>query len=168
MSASVRLAAASAVAASLFATTLPASSADLYAPPYGSTYEEPTYGDVYEDEAPRYGRYAGRDEDESDYPRRRVFRDEAFDPSYGSPRYGARRGECVPRKIAHARLRADGWHDFGDFLARGNVVLMHARGPSGRLFDLTIDTCSGEIVATRPLDEGRTFAGTQRRRWQRY
>jgi hypothetical protein len=154
MSASVRLAAASAVAASLFATTLPASSADLYAPPYGSTYEEPTYGDVYEDEAPRYGRYAGRDE--------------AFDPSYGSPRYGARRGECVPRKIAHARLRADGWHDFGDFLARGNVVLMHARGPSGRLFDLTIDTCSGEIVATRPLDEGRTFAGTQRRRWQRY
>jgi hypothetical protein len=168
MPASVRLAAVSAVAASLFAATLPARAADLYAPPYASAYEESRYGDAYPDEVRRYGRYIDRDEDERVYPGWRFRKDEAFDPPYRRPRYGARSGECTPRRVAHARLRADGWYDFGDFLARGDVVLMHARRPSGRLFDLTIDTCSGEVIAARPLDEGRTLARTQRRNLQRY
>ncbi len=155
MPASVRLAAVSAVAASLFATTLPARSADLYAPPpYGSAYDEPRYGDSYDEDAPAYERYAEPQDN--------------LEPRYVPPRYAAQGGDCVPRRIAHARLRADGWRDFRDFLARGNVVLMQARRPSGRLFDLTIDTCSGEIIAARPLDEGRVIAAGQRRYLQPY
>jgi hypothetical protein len=164
MPASVRLAAASAVAASLFAAALPAHSADLYAPPYGSNYER--YGDAYDEDGQRFDRYSDRDEDERVYPGWRFRKDEAFDPPYRRPRYAGRHDDCVPRQVAHARLRAEGWYDFGNFLARGDVVLMQARRPSGRLFDVTVDTCSGEVVAARPLDEARTFAAGPRRDWR--
>jgi hypothetical protein len=138
---------------------LPAQSADLYGPRYGSAYEDP----------PAYESYAEPEEEfEAPYRSRHAYKhdykDDAFDRYYD--RYARRGDGCVPRRIAHERIRADGWYDFGNFEARGNLVYMQARRHSGRLFDLTVDTCSGEVVAARPLFAGRTFAGAPRRYWQ--
>jgi len=175
MPASVRLAAASAVAASLFVTAIPARSADLYAPPrYGSAYDDPRYGESFGDDPPAEEHYAEPDEFEAPYQRRHAdtddfnndFKDDAFGRRYD--RYARNGDGCVPRHIAHERIRADGWRDFGEFQTRGNLVYMRARRPSGRLFDLTVDTCSGEIVDARPLFAGRSYAGGPRRHWPNY
>jgi hypothetical protein len=171
MPASVRLAAASAVVASLFATSLPARSADLYEPPrYGTAYDDPRYAEIYGDDPPAYERYAEEEEFEAPYPPHRSFKDEVFERHYDrrheGRRYAGRGDGCVPRHIARDRLRDDGWRDFHDFDRRGSVVIVQARRRSGRLFDLTIDRCSGEIIAARPLVGGRSYAGAPRRYWQ--
>jgi hypothetical protein len=167
MPASAGLAAVSAVAASLFVTTLPARAADLYEPPHhGSAYDDSRYGDNYGDEGPAYERYGEAEEgSEGPYPRRPPYRDyDAFQRGYAED-------GCVSRDAERARLRADGWSDFRDPQLRGRVVLLQARRPSGRSFDLTIDKCSGEVIAARPLDgryDRRFFAGGPRRYWQPY
>jgi hypothetical protein len=155
---SVRLAAVTAVTASLFASALPAASADLYQPPY-----EPR-GDAYYDEGPvpydRYDRYVEREPDHP-VPPRSVYGGKGFAPPSEWSGYRPRvryEDDCVPRRIARARLREDGWRDFHDFERRGDVVLVRARRRSGRLFDLTIDRCSGEVVDARRLRGRRDFA----------
>jgi hypothetical protein len=173
MLASVRLAAASAVAASLFATALPARSADLYGPRYGSAYDnQEGYGDRYGDRRPYVEERYGEAEEEFAPPHRdrHAYKDDDFDAygRYDFPRYANRVDGCVPRRVAHRRIRADGWRDFGNFESRGTLVYMQARGPSGRRFDLTVDTCSGDILEAKPLSTGRSYAGTPRRYWQRY
>jgi hypothetical protein len=129
MSASARLAAASAVAASLFVFTPIAFAADLYEDGYG--------------QAPRYERYAQPPAD--------------FEPPY-PPRY-TDGGPCVPRELVRDRLLSEGWGDFRDFDPRGRVILVQARRPSGRLFDLTIDRCSGQVVDARPVFAPRAERG---------
>lgn len=182
---SARLAAMSAVAASLFATALPAASADLYEPPHYPN------GDAYYDEAPpydsRYDRHAGKDFGYP-VPPETVYGGKGFAPpeTYDGPetyggkgfppperyggkgfapppadwsRHGAYDDACVPRRVARRRLRRDGWRGFHDFEPRGSVVLVKARRRwSGRRFELAIDRCSGEIVDARPLRGGRDFA----------
>jgi hypothetical protein len=156
MPASARLVAASAVAASLFATA-PAVSADLYEPPWahesGSVhYDDQRSADIYRGDAYRGDAYR-RDE-----PRyERYAPPEDFEPAY-EPARRADYDACVPREVARDRLQADGWGDFRDFERRGRVVLVQARRPSGRRFDLTIDRCSGEIIEARPLDNFRSYA----------
>jgi hypothetical protein len=147
MPASARLAAASAVAASLFVTA-PAISADLYEPPWAPEagsyyYDDQRSADIYRGDERRYDRYVPREE---------------LDPPYDSSRRRADYDGCVPRHLARDRLRADGWGDFHDLEPRGRVVLVQARRPSGRRFDLTIDRCSGEIIEARPLDDFRSYA----------
>jgi len=162
---SARFAAASAVAASLFVCSLPAVSADLYAPPRaGPAYDDPRYGDTYGDDRP-YRRYAEPEDFEPAYPPYRSLKDAPFPPPH--KRYGRwwRDDGCVPRQAVRDRLRADGWYDFDDLEPRGSVVLVQARRPSGRLFDLTIDRCSGEIVEARPIHGARSFAYSRRRYW---
>ena len=63
-------------------------------------------------------------------------------------------------------------HDVGAIDAecvepRDDVVLVKARRPSGRLFDLTIDRCSGEVVDAKPIYGRRYggFGGGPRRYW---
>jgi hypothetical protein len=173
MSASARLAAASAVAASLLLSALPASAADLYEPPRGgAAYDDPRYGDAYGEGA--YDRYAEPREDvaPADPPRAELREEDEYSwRHYGRPYRGDERGRyeraCVPREVVRDRLRADGWGDFHDLDPRGRVVLVEARRPSGRLFDLTIDRCSGEILDARPIDGARSYAFGQRRYWQR-
>lgn len=128
MLASARLAAASALAASLFASAPSAFAADLYEDGYGPQYSE---------------RYAVPPAD--------------FEPPY-PPAY-AGRGPCVPREAVRDRLLSEGWGDFRDFEPRGRVVLVQARRPSGRLYDLTIDRCSGEVVDARPVFGPRAEPG---------
>ncbi len=130
MSASARLAVASAVAASLFAFAPLASAADLY--------------EDYGEGPPRYERYAVPPAD--------------FEPPY-PPRYADRGGPCMPRELVRDRLLSEGWGDFRDFEPRGRVVLVQARRPSGRLFDLTIERCSGVVVDARPVFGPRAAPG---------
>lgn len=146
MSAYARIAAASALAVSFAIQALPAVAADLYdEPPRGG------YG--YNDGPPPPERYAEPPED--------------FEPPYPPPRY-AGRDACLPREVIRDRLRAAGWGDFHAVERREQVVLIKARRPSGRLFDLTIDRCSGEVVDARPLYGRRLgpFAYGPRRNWR--
>lgn len=145
MSAYVRLAAASALAVSFAMTTLPAVAADLYEPPYEGYGEGPPPRDRYADDVP-----------------------DDFEPPYPPPRYAGR--ECVPRELARDRLREAGWYDFHALEPREDVVLVKARRGRGRLFDLTIDRCSGQIVDAQPL-RGRgwgPYALGPRRHWAPY
>ena len=141
---------------------------------YGSVYQDPRYADIYRrPERPFAGTppipYA------APVPRERVYRDDEEAPPYGPPRYSYDDGRpgygaaCVPRDVIRDRLTRHGWHDFHDGALRGNVAVVRARRPSGRLFELTIERCSGEIVSAYPL-EGRVygpFAYGPRPWWQR-
>jgi hypothetical protein len=61
----------------------------------------------------------------------------------------------VPREVVKDRLLRSGWHDFHDGDLRGDVAIVRARRPSGRLFELAIARCSGEIVSAQPLEPRR-------------
>jgi hypothetical protein len=170
MSAPARFAAASAVAASFFFLSLPAVAADLWEPPRGGqAYEDSRYGDVYGEErgeeySERYSRDDSRDFEPPYRPRASV-RDEGYDPPYDPA--GRFANGCVPRLLVRDRLREAGWSDFHDLQPRGGVVLVEARRPSGRPFELTIDRCSGAIVEARPLTDGRSYAYGARRYFPR-
>ena len=163
---SARLAAAFAVVSSMAFGSAPAFAADLYDPPRAQApyYDDPYAADSYGDRADTrsdYERYSQPPEDfEPPYRPRVAVRDpKSFDESeiyrrdYVEPPYEAAEGYdgCVPRRVARRRLIRNGWNDFRDLEVRGRVVLIRARSPSGRPFDLTIDRCSGDIVDARPL-----------------
>ena len=110
-------------------------------------YEDPRYSDIYRHPAPPP-----------------VYRDERYIPAPPPPayrqeqRYGydgqrdGRREGCVPREFVRDRLEARGWQDFHDPQPMGNVVHIRARRPNGRLFDLTLDRCSGEVLNAEVID----------------
>jgi len=147
MPAYVRFAAASALAVSVALFALPAVAADLYAPPYHEEYGEGP--------PPRDDRYAAVPDD--------------FEPPFPEPGYD--RARCIPREAARDRLRDAGWYDFHAVEPRGGVVLVKARRGRDRLYDLTIDRCSGEVVDAKPLYDGprpRPYAWGPRRHWAPY
>jgi hypothetical protein len=133
-----------------------------------SAYDHPRYRDIYRhpDRLPPYAAY--RDDDDSDDDDDRPLpRHYSYYADRG-PAYGER---CVPRETVKHRLLREGWHDFHDPDLRGDLANVRARRPSGRLFELTIDRCSGEIVAARPLEPrpyGPYAYGPPPRRWDRY
>jgi hypothetical protein len=145
------------------ATASGAQAADLYDDPppagrYGSAYEDPRYADIYKypPAPPRYavpgpgpyvGPYAG-----APIPREPVY----GNGYYGRDPRGRYADHCVPREVIKDRLIREGWHDFHDRDAQGDLISIRARRPSGRLFSLAIDRCTGEIVAADPL-EGRGY-----------
>jgi hypothetical protein len=170
------------------ATTTGAQAADLYdGPPpdrYGSAYEDPRYADIYKypgpapyavpQPRPYPGPYAGLP-----IPRERIYRDEGYgyDRGYDDgprryshvdprPSYG---GHCVPREVVKDRLLRQGWHDFHHGNVQGDIATVHARRPSGRLFALAIERCSGEIVSAHPLEPRRfgpyAYGPPPPRRW---
>lgn len=166
---SMRIVAASAIAAlHLFAGAPAVTAADLA----GEVYDEDYYAEGYaeprektvirEEELYKHRRYSERHsyvDDEPAPPPRRVRED---------LRYGG--NGCVPRaEIRHA-LKAHGWYDFHDVELRGEIALLRARRHSGRLFDLRVDRCTGEIVSARPLDHRADgpLAYGPRRHWRTY
>jgi hypothetical protein len=178
------------------AVTTGAQAADLYdGPPpdrYGSAYEDPRYADIYKYPTPPPYPYAVPPRPYAGVPvpppyagppipRERVYRDEddnGYEPkyfpgprrhSYADPR-GPYAGRCVPKELIKDELLRRGWHDFHYGEAHGDVATVRARRPSGRLFALTIDRCSGEIVNAEALEPRRfgPFAyGPPPRRWDR-
>lgn len=138
------LAAAIAVAASIGAAS-PLLAADLDYDVKGSPYDDPRYSDIYRHPPPP-----------APYPPAPVYREERYAPP-PPPVYYERdaRVQCLPHHVINDRLQGRGWHDFHGFQVQGNVTHVRARRPSGRLFELTVDRCSGEILETQLVDARR-------------
>ncbi len=102
-------------------------------------YQDPRYSDSYRQPPPP------------------VYRDERYAPPPAfrqEQRYGydGQRDGCTPREQVRDNLEARGWQDFHDPQPMGNVVHIRARRPNGRLFDLTLDRCSGEVLQAEVID----------------
>lgn len=175
-----------AASATLTALSAAATAADLnyYDPPqrHGSAYDDPRYADLYGYAPPPppppfvekryYGERYGYDR--VPIPKEPVYRDynDGVPPvrrRYSDvPRhrvYGVKPA-CAPKDEVQFRLQQDGWHGFHD--ARpldSETAQVKARRRNGRLFELTIDRCSGDVVQARPLEpRGMPYAD---RRWDR-
>lgn len=176
-----RSVAASLLAALLLSTATAASAADLSygsrEPGYDDPYDDPRYADIYRHPPPRADVYreSFKDDDaryrappRDDYdddgddvpPRRYSDRDRGYLPPMREPprfssvdrfRDDRRHDGCTPRHLVKQRLRAEGWSDFHDLALDGDTARVRARRPSGRLFELQVDRCSGEIVNARPF-----------------
>jgi hypothetical protein len=66
------------------------------------------------------------------------------------------KGKCVRSEEVRERLTGQGWRDFhAGAQVNDNIVTLRARRPTGRLFELTLHRCSGQIVDARPLEPRR-------------
>jgi hypothetical protein len=78
-------------------------------------------------------------------------------PGYGPPPASKYAGpppgkSCVRSEHVRDRLTSEGWRDFHDGKPiNDGLVTLRARRPNGRLFELTLHRCSGEVVEARPL-----------------
>ena len=84
-----------------------------------------------------------------------AYRDQFDDDDYPPPRrYSgpAYRQACIKSDEVRQRLTDRGWHDFHAGQPQGDVVTLRARRPNGRLFELMLHRCSGELVEARPLE----------------
>ena len=134
----------------------------------GPPDDDPRYSDIYRHPAPPPPVYAQPGyhppRHPLPYPPAPVYRDEpryAPPPPYAGPpprHYGQAPSGCLPREVARARLEARGWHEFHDIQIAGNVAHVRARRPNGRLFDLTIDRCTGEVLGAELIDGRRADA----------
>jgi hypothetical protein len=62
-------------------------------------------------------------------------------------------GKCVRSEQVREQLTEMGWRDFhAGQPVNGQVVTLRARRPNGRLFELTLDRCSGHIVQAQALE----------------
>jgi hypothetical protein len=106
---------------------------------------------------PRYARPAPspsyRDDDDDDDndrysagPRPRKYSN--VPPRYAPPQTNT----CVRSEQVRDRLSNEGWRDFHDGKPTGDdLVTLRARRPSGRLFELTLHRCTGQLLESRPL-----------------
>lgn len=123
-------------------------------------YDDPRYRDLYADPPPRraepgYAEPRYRDDDRR-YPPRAYRHDDYLEPMPVRPRFSEvprreREPHCLPRREVHARLTSDGWSDFHDIAIYDRVAYVKAQRPSGQVFDLELDRCSGDIVSARRL-----------------
>ena len=137
-------------------------------------YDDPRYADMYADPPPpphRYGepRYA---DPRDTYPP--STRDQGYlAPMQPPPRYSqapSYERECLPRREIHARLRAEGWRDFHDIDIRGQTAYVKAQRPSGEVYDLEVDRCTGGIVTAKRLGgyPERPYAWREPQRYRGY
>jgi hypothetical protein len=70
-----------------------------------------------------------------------------------APPYG---NKCVRSEQVREQLTSLGWSDFHAGQKQGDsLVTLRARRPSGRLFELTLHRCSGQLVDAAPLEPRR-------------
>ena len=136
-----------------------------YSGPYGRPYGErprapnvpPSYSDDDDDDrydgrppARKYSYTPPRDDDRYDGPpSARKYSYTPAPPNHAAPRPG--RG-CVRSEQVRDRLTHEGWRDFHDGQPVSQTeVTMRARRANGRLFELTLHRCSGELIEARPL-----------------
>ncbi|MBO0764455.1 MAG: hypothetical protein J2P50_07695 [Hyphomicrobiaceae bacterium] len=117
-----------------------------YGGPYSGPYDDPHYApkappQSYYDDDDDDGRYEGRPP-----PQKYTY----TPPRYASPPPGR---TCVRSEEVRDRLTSQGWNNFHDGkpVSEG-LVSLRARRPSGRLFELTLHRCSGEVLEARPLE----------------
>jgi hypothetical protein len=130
----------------------------------GSAYDDPRYADLYGDAPPPPAvdrRYVAPHQPRHGYghppiPREPVYRDDYQPRQYveAEPRHRAYSAgpACLPRDEIKYGLEREGWRDFRDpqIVDRGTAVLSARR--NGRLFELKVDRCSGDVITARPLE----------------
>lgn len=148
---------AAATAALGLAAAMPANSADLHhGYPPGSAYEDPRYSDIYRHPTPQPlpPRYSEPYYAPPAAPPPFAYREpQHYAPPPPYRNEGRIAGNCLPRHVIRDRLESRGWHDFHDPQVAGNVAHIRARRPNGRLFDLTVDRCTGEILQAEVIDQ---------------
>lgn len=123
--------------------------------PYDRFSRDERYDGRYDSKL--YDRYSGRDDrydDRAPPPPPPPGYGRSLKDGYGEvvppPRIPERRivgrEECLSRKAIRFRLESEGWSDFDRFEPAAGFVRFTARRPSGALYDLTIDRCTGEIT----------------------
>ncbi len=121
---------------------------------YSSAYEDPRYRDLYEP-APAPQPYAySRPAPAYPVPPGYVYRDTPRYPDDSYRDHDRHAQGCLPREVIKERLISEGWRDFHDLELRNNVAKIRARRPSGDLYDLKVDRCSGEILHSQLLQRG--------------
>ncbi|HRD75551.1 MAG TPA: hypothetical protein PK264_06380 [Hyphomicrobiaceae bacterium] len=144
-----RIALAGALACALLSAAPAANAADLgdrYAP--GSAhdpYDDPRYADIYRHPPPP-----------SSYPPPAPRYTPPSGYSYVPPpaRHDDGYGRCVPSESIRVRLMNEGWSDFRGIRLRDDIAVLEARRPSGQLFRLKIDRCSGQILNALQVEPG--------------
>ena len=58
--------------------------------------------------------------------------------------------ECLSKYGIREALNRQGWYEFANVEMRGELAYMVARNDRGRPFDLTFDSCSGDVVDAIP------------------
>jgi hypothetical protein len=150
-----------------------------------SAYEDPRYADIYGRTPPPvpllperryYGEGYGHPPPGVPIPRERVYREYDAPPAHRRhyadlpPRhhaYAAGRG-CTPKDEVRFRLEQEGWIDLhGAEVGEAGSAYVKARRRSGRLFELQIDRCSGDVLHARPLElRERPYADYAAPRWR--
>lgn len=118
-----------------------------------SPYDDPRYRYLYGEDEPAPPRYAAPP---PAYRYEPSYKDERLPPMPVPPRFSEHRHAapgCIPKREIRARLMDRGWGGFHDIEIRGEVAYVKAQRPSGRMFDLEIDRCSGHVLSARPVGE---------------
>jgi hypothetical protein len=167
------------LALSLGSTPSFAADLDYRTPPsdrYGTAYSDPRYADIYGYQKPvppqHYGYqhpgYAPPPPPHVPIPHEPVYKyppryseDYAPPRGYAPPGYGPpprsyshRNPNCLSKDTIQRELIADGWREFhAPNVLNQDEATLRARRPDGRLFELRVDRCTGEVIAARPLGE---------------
>ncbi|HET7154413.1 MAG TPA: hypothetical protein VFI87_03490 [Hyphomicrobiaceae bacterium] len=88
--------------------------------------------------------YNDRDEDDDDDRQPPAGRKYSGPAPYGQA--------CAKSEQVRTQLTDMGWRDFHGGQSQGEIVTLRARRPNGRLFELTMHRCTGQIVEARPLE----------------
>jgi hypothetical protein len=109
----------------------------------------PPPSNKYSRAPPRYSAPPPDDDDGRDYGTPPPGKYSKAPPRYAAPLPGK---ACARSEQVRERLTREGWRDFhAGQPVNDAVVTLRARRPNGRLFELTLDRCSGELVEARPL-----------------
>ena len=117
-------------------------------PPRSGGYDDYRYGE----KTPPPPSYRFEDDDDGRYDEPRFAPRRYSAPAVPPPAYGR---TCARSEEMRERLTSFGWRDFHGGQPQGESVLLRARRPNGRLFELTLERCSGQIVEAQPLEPRR-------------
>ena len=139
---------------------------------FSSAYEDPRYRELYGPESHSSRethtyreQHTYRTDPHPPTPPGYVYRDsDAYRPypiprpvprPYGYAEPGERHaGHCLPRGEIRRRLVDDGWREFQDLEVHPDVARVQARRPSGDLYQLKVDRCTGEVIKARLIARG--------------
>jgi hypothetical protein len=130
---------------------------------YGSAYDDPRYADIYGPPKPYRPYHEPYTRHDHPVPSAPVY---GYEPRPHT-RFAYREG-CVPRHEVRRQLERDGWSGFFDADPAGEVARVKARRPDGRLYQLAVDRCTGEVVSARPLDRHFGYDDRGPDRYERY
>lgn len=137
---------------------------------FSSAYEDPRYRDLYGPE-PRVSRETYSYREQHTYrpdpyvptPPGYVYRPhDSYRPqpapvprTYGHSGPPDRYADaCVPRGEIRRRLVDEGWREFQDLEVHEDFARVQARRPSGDLYQLKVDRCTGEVMKARLIARG--------------